>query len=60
MIESIVFSEHCVIFLFIDINECAVNTDNCHVNATCTDTAGSFTCQCKTGFTGNGVSCVGM
>ena len=44
----------------IDIDECVLNTDNCHANATCTNTPGSFTCQCKAGFNGNGVSCTGM
>ena len=30
----------------IDIDECAVNRDDCHANATCTDVEGSFTCAC--------------
>ncbi|CAH1243137.1 FGFR3 [Branchiostoma lanceolatum] len=38
-------------------DECAVDTDNCHAQATCTNTAGSFTCACNAGFTGNGVQC---
>ena len=44
-----------------DINECANNTsNNCHVNATCSDTFGSYECQCNDGFTGDGVNCTGM
>ena len=27
--------------------------------ATCTDTDGSFTCQCQNGYTGNGQNCTG-
>ncbi|XP_078575880.1 uncharacterized protein LOC144861750 [Branchiostoma floridae x Branchiostoma japonicum] len=40
-----------------DINECTVGTDNCHIQATCTNTDGSFICTCDTGYTGDGVTC---
>ena len=40
-----------------DIDECTVETDNCDANATCTNTAGSFTCECNSGYSGDGVSC---
>ncbi|CAH1253356.1 FBN1 [Branchiostoma lanceolatum] len=40
-----------------DINECTDGTDNCSPQATCTNTAGGFTCACYSGFSGNGVSC---
>jgi len=44
----------------IDINECnAGGTNNCHPQAICTNTIGSFTCTCKTGYSGSGVSCTG-
>ena len=33
---------------------------NCDSNAECTDIAGSYTCQCKPGYTGNGVTCNGV
>ena len=42
-----------------DNNECTLGTHNCHNNATCTNTDGSFTCACNTGYTGNGVTCSG-
>ncbi len=44
---------------FSDNNECADGTNNCHANATCTNTDGSFTCACNTGYSGNGVTCTG-
>ncbi|MCP3102316.1 DUF4215 domain-containing protein [Myxococcus sp. K15C18031901] len=40
-----------------DINECANGTAQCSVNATCTNTRGSYTCACKGGYTGNGRTC---
>ena len=43
-----------------DINECTNKTDNCHKNADCTNTVGSFTCACKTGYSGDGKTCTGM
>jgi len=41
----------------LDINECIDGTSNCDVNANCTNTDGSFTCICKDGFTGDGITC---
>ena len=44
-----------IIFLLcIDKNECASNggTGDCDNGATCTNTAGSFTCSCANGWTG--------
>ena len=44
-----------------DIDECDLETDNCHVNADCTDTIGSFQCTCSIGYSGDGVdNCTGM
>ena len=43
-----------------DVNECAKVDDNdCDVNATCTNTPGSFNCDCNKGFRGNGRDCRG-
>ena len=49
-----------ILFTYIiDNNECLLATHNCHNNATCFNTDGSFTCACNTGYSGNGVSCKG-
>ncbi|KAF6024532.1 NID2 [Bugula neritina] len=37
-----------------DVDECAEDKHGCHINAACINTEGSFTCQCKHGFLGNG------
>ena len=46
------------ILLLLDIINCGVD-DECHENATCTDANGNYTCDCKTGFTGDGFNCTG-
>lgn len=44
---------------FLDINECDLGTDDCIDNAECSNTIGSFTCTCSTGYTGDGETCTG-
>ena len=43
--------------LMTDIDECL--EDPCHSNATCSNTDGSYSCSCNTGYSGNGFSCTG-
>ncbi|XP_073231335.1 uncharacterized protein [Porites lutea] len=42
---------------FTDFDECAYHSNDCDVNAVCQNTAGSYTCTCKAGYTGNGLIC---
>lgn len=48
----------------VDINECdLVNgpSGRCGKNAICTNTPGGFSCQCKSGYSGNAFQqCIGM
>ena len=44
----------------LDNDECAAGNDNCHSDATCANTIGSFTCTCNIGYEGDGVNCTGM
>ena len=43
------------LLISLDIYECL--SLPCHVNASCTDTQGSFACQCNTGYSGTGFNC---
>lgn len=45
---------------YLDINECLKNKNNCHKQADCFNTIGSYKCKCIAGFRGNGKSCRGM
>ena len=42
-----------------DLDECADGSDNCDVNAECTNMLGGFECACNIGFTGDGTTCAG-
>ena len=44
----------------IDIDECIEESNTCHANATCINTIGSFSCDCDTGYTGDGEYCTGL
>ena len=46
-------------FHLTDVNECDGEGSSCDSNADCTNTAGSFTCTCREGFTGDGMTCNG-
>ncbi|XP_067047327.1 uromodulin-like isoform X2 [Acropora muricata] len=39
-----------------DIDECSIENE-CHQNATCNNTKGSYNCTCKDGFEGDGRNC---
>ena len=44
---------------FSDIDECKGN-HSCHMNAICTNTKGSYVCNCHPGYTENGRGCAGI
>ena len=48
------------LFFIIDINECNNITYPCHANATCNNTNGSYICDCRKGYDGDGTNCTGM
>ncbi|XP_068736588.1 uncharacterized protein [Montipora capricornis] len=38
-----------------DVDECTASSPVCHVNATCSNTLGSYRCTCKPGYAGDGL-----
>jgi hypothetical protein len=40
-----------------DVDECTTNNGGCDANARCTNTPGSRTCACNTGYAGTGLAC---
>eukprot|EP00794_Sanderia_malayensis_P007055 gene7055-7847_t len=44
-------------FTCTDIDECSTAANNCHFQASCTNTEGSFVCKCNNGWTGTGQAC---
>ena len=42
-----------------DVNECDTQEDNCDEHADCTNTDGSYSCTCRPGFSGDGLTCEG-
>ena len=49
-----------MLFFHLDIDECTnAETNECHFNASCNNTEGSYTCRCLDGYQGNGKNCTG-
>ena len=46
-------------FFLIDIDECSTGEKMCHKHASCIDTEGSYKCECKPGYNGDGKQCTG-
>ena len=51
------FISACVIHFFTDIDECATGQHNCSLNADCINGVGYFLCECRVGYSGDGVNC---
>ena len=49
-----------MVIQYTDIDECKEKSDNCDINAHCTNNPGSFDCVCKDGYEGSGTNCDGI
>ena len=58
LIRIVHFKEFLLVSLIADFDECS-SENECHTNATCTNTNGSYNCTCKRGFQGDGRNCNG-
>ena len=47
----------CFSLCFLDVDECTIGTSDCHNNATCSNTIGTYECTCVFGYTGDGFNC---
>ena len=56
-----VTEQYCAsLLILIDVDECASpDTNDCHIDASCNNTEGSYTCRCLDGFEGDGKACTG-
>ena len=43
----------------LDIDECAIGTHECDLNANCTNMNGAYNCSCNKGYDGDGFNCTG-
>jgi hypothetical protein len=58
--ERLEFCEIAFVLIFPDIDECSEKSNNeCHTNANCTNTPGSYNCHCLNGHVGDGINCSG-
>ena len=47
-------------FAYADVDECSSGMFPCDTNSNCTNTIGSFLCNCQSGYTGSGLTCEGL
>ncbi len=58
-VRKIIIKPGTSFILYLDVDECSLSKDICHLNAECNNTIGSFECQCLSGYIGNGSNCTG-
>lgn len=43
----------------VDNDECSGDVSPCHTDGVCFNVPGTFRCECKQGYEGNGIDCAG-
>ena len=46
--------------ILLDVDECVIRMNVCGINAFCNNTNSSYECRCNIGYSGDGLTCVGM
>ena len=56
----LILTDNKILFIIKDLQECRTgNQYSCHNHAKCTDTIGSYICECYPGFDGDDSTCEG-
>lgn len=56
---ALIFVGFSYYLLYVDLDECTVDTHDCGENSNCINDIGSYYCDCKAGFFGDGEICEG-
>lgn len=56
---ALIFVGFSYYLLYVDLDECTVGTHDCGENSNCINDIGSYYCDCKAGFFGDGEICEG-
>ena len=59
LIMCILHMYKCIFFSLADVDECSSDTYPCDSQANCTNSIGSFSCNCHVGYSGSGTTCEG-
>ena len=54
------FCYHCDPITLTDVNECLEGKHHCSKYARCKNVEGGYSCECLTGFEGDGETCISM
>ena len=57
--EILLYLYFYICILITDIDECA-GDNNCSPNADCVNVPGAYQCQCREGYEGDGLTCIGI